>query len=373
MPQGKNIIYLFLLLLGVFLLKSQILMAGGAIYGRLAVPPINDDVFYFVDALQGLKIFRDHGTLAWLFELVKHPPHAPYSYLAAFLAFLLTTGFNEGPYLVNAIAVSLITLFLVLGFRFRRSTALLISLILITFPWFDYTITFFHPDLVAGYGTAVVAAVLLWQDWTLRKAADAPLAGAAAGLILLVKPVAFGMIAIVWMLATLAGIATAGIDRQELRASARRLLPGMLVAVLVAAPYFVSEMHIIIDHIKRGFITQRETWAVHTSEAGQAKFYPLLALDLFRNWLSFGGAVVALALISSLYRRNYRTALRFVILSGLCAVAYAIPTFFEVKSLLFGAVFYGFIAVIIVLSTGKLLEWRGVANAPFGALGRQLI
>jgi hypothetical protein len=66
MPRGRNIIYLFLLLLGVFVLKTQILMAGGAVYGRLAVPPINDDVFYFVNALQGLQIFRDHGMLAFL-------------------------------------------------------------------------------------------------------------------------------------------------------------------------------------------------------------------------------------------------------------------------------------------------------------------
>ena len=162
MLRGRNIIYLFLLLLGVFVLKTQILMAGGAVYGRLAVPPINDDVFYFVNALQGLQIFRDHGMLAFLSELVEHPPHAPYSYLAALLAFLLTTGSVEGPYFLNAVAVSLITLFLVLGFRFAKSTTLLISLILITLPWFDYTITFFHPDLVAGYGTAAVVAVLLW-------------------------------------------------------------------------------------------------------------------------------------------------------------------------------------------------------------------
>ena len=253
MLQRRNIIYLFLLLLGIFLLKAAILMAGGAVYGRLAVPPINDDVFYFVDALQGLQVFRDHGTLALLSEWIKHPPHAPYSYLAAFLAFLLTTGSNQGPYLLNAVAVSLITLFLVLGFRFHRSTSLLISLILVTSTWFDYTITFFHPDLVAGYGTAAVAAVLLWQDWTLRKTADALLAGAAAGLILLVKPVAVAMIAVVWTLAMLGGIATAGLDREALKTSARRLLPGMLVAALVAAPYFISEVHIIIDHIKRGF------------------------------------------------------------------------------------------------------------------------
>jgi len=61
MPQRRNIIYIFLLLLGVFVLKAQILMAGGTVYGRLAVPPINDDVFYFVDALRGLQVFRDHG------------------------------------------------------------------------------------------------------------------------------------------------------------------------------------------------------------------------------------------------------------------------------------------------------------------------
>jgi hypothetical protein len=51
-------------------------------------------------------------------------------------------------------------------------------------------------------------------------------------------------------------------------------------------------------------------------------------------------------------------------------VAYAVPTSVEVKSLLFGGVFYGFIAVIIVLSAGSLLEWTRAASAPFGALGK---
>src|SRR5687767_470982 len=45
----------------IFLLKSIVLLRAGALYGRLSFPPAYDDVTYFVDALQRLRVLLDSG------------------------------------------------------------------------------------------------------------------------------------------------------------------------------------------------------------------------------------------------------------------------------------------------------------------------
>jgi hypothetical protein len=354
----------------IFALKTQMLMAGGAVYGRLAMPPVYDDVYYFVVALQGLQIFRDHGMLSFLFDAFKHPPHAPYSYFAAFLAFLFTTGSTAMPYFMNALAVSVITLFLTASFRFSITTIFLLSLIMISLTWFDQTITIFHPDLIAGYGTAAVAAVLVWQDWALRKGWQAILAGVAAGLILLVKPVAIGMVAAIWTSALLAGIATAGLRRAALVTSVRRLLPGMLAAAVVAGPYYISELRNIIDYVELGFVTQRDIWIIPMSPSEHLTFYLRQTIMLFHHWVLFSSGIVFVTIAFALHRSERIFALRFLILLMLGIFAYAIPTAVEVKKLLFGAGFYGVSVVVIIISVGTILEWTRTADGSVGSSWR---
>jgi len=71
--------YLYLLIpLVVYTLKAIILMRGAAMYGHLAIPPPFDDVSYFVDAMERVRVFFNSGLSGFINSLIRNPPHAPY-------------------------------------------------------------------------------------------------------------------------------------------------------------------------------------------------------------------------------------------------------------------------------------------------------
>ena len=78
----KNTYFYLLVPLFVYVLKAIILMRGGALYGHLAIPPPYDDVTYFVDAMERVRIFFNQGLYGFILSLVRNPPHAPYSTFA---------------------------------------------------------------------------------------------------------------------------------------------------------------------------------------------------------------------------------------------------------------------------------------------------
>jgi len=100
-------------------------------FGRLSIPPTYDDVVYFTDALERLQIIHHDGAVALLGSLVQRPPHAPYSTAAALLAFLFGGVTQKGPYLVNAITIGLLLVFLLAKFRLRASMAVPLALIML--------------------------------------------------------------------------------------------------------------------------------------------------------------------------------------------------------------------------------------------------
>ena len=48
-------------------------MADSAVFGRLAMPPVYDDVGYFVDGLLRLNVFRRLGMTGLVTDLWRHP------------------------------------------------------------------------------------------------------------------------------------------------------------------------------------------------------------------------------------------------------------------------------------------------------------
>jgi hypothetical protein len=90
----------------LFTIKFGILMNGSIIFGRLAVPPLYDDVYYFVDALERVRLFEGSGLWAVIRNAIAAPPHAPYSTIAAGLAFTVI-----GPYPVAAYFMNVVSLF----------------------------------------------------------------------------------------------------------------------------------------------------------------------------------------------------------------------------------------------------------------------
>src|SRR5258708_31903325 len=129
--------YLSLLVpLLVYTLKAIILMRGAAMYGRRAIPPPFDDVSYFVDAMERVRVFFNSGLSGFINSLIRNPPHAPYSTIAASIAFLFGGARLAGPYFMNGIAAALLSALLFRLFRLPALTTCCICIVLVTTGWF---------------------------------------------------------------------------------------------------------------------------------------------------------------------------------------------------------------------------------------------
>src|SRR6202166_131684 len=82
-PASSSWGLLALILGALFAFKFAVLMSDSAVFGRLAMPPVYDDVAYFVDGLLRLDVFRRLGMTGLVTDLWRHPPHAPYSTVSA--------------------------------------------------------------------------------------------------------------------------------------------------------------------------------------------------------------------------------------------------------------------------------------------------
>ena len=347
--RNANAYFYLLVPLLVFTLKAIILMRGGALYGHLAIPPPYDDVTYFVDAVERVRTFFEQGLYGFMRRLIADPPHAPYSTIAAAVAFLFGGPNLAGPYILNGVAAALLSALLFRLFRLAASTTWCICVLLVTTAWFDNLVTIFHPDLISGLGAAIIAAVLIWQTEIIRHRTHALLVGAAGAFILLVKPVAFGMLIILWVLAFLFGAALAYREERSLRRGGMRLLFCVLPIVVIAAPYFVPELPQIINYVIQGFVRERGTWTARIAPSEHTLFYISSAWASFGYWFFLaGGGALGIAVVAA-FRGEGRTALRFAGLILLSLVAYLVPTSLEVKNYLFGGVFYGCIVVCLIL------------------------
>jgi len=352
----KSILFYVSVLLFVFMLKSIVLMRGGALYGRLSVPPPYDDVYYFVDALERMRIFLDQGLYGFMQNLVNTPPHAPYSTLSAMLAFLFGGPYVAGPYLMNGVAMALLSAMVFVLFRISALTAWCIAVIVIVTQWFDNAVTIFHPDLIAGFAIAIMTAVLIWQNEVIRTRTQAVAIGAAAGLVLLIKPVAFGLAIGVWGLAFLIGAAIAYREEKSLWHIAMRLMFAGLPLLAIATPYFAHELGGIIDYIYAGFVSQSAIWAQHVTESQDAFYYLDQAQESFENWMPIAGGGALAIVATAALGRDWTTALRFAGLILTTLMAYLIPASVDVKRYLFGGVFYGSVAVCLILAIHFLVD-----------------
>ena len=88
--------------------------------GRLTRDPGFDDVVYFLDGLERAQVFYTHGFEGLARDLLKNPPHSPWSTGLAFLSFLILGVHNWAPYLANGI---LVVLFLGLSLVIARASS----------------------------------------------------------------------------------------------------------------------------------------------------------------------------------------------------------------------------------------------------------
>jgi hypothetical protein len=367
--ENENAYFYLLVPLLVYTLKAIILLRGGKLYGRLALPPPYDDVSYFVDAAGRVRIFLDQGFSGFVQSLITNPPHAPYSTIAAAVAFLFGGPSLAGPYLMNGVMAAALSALLFRLFRVGALTTCCICIVLVTTAWFDNLVTIFHPDLLSGFGAAIMAAVLIWQNEIIQHRTHALLVGTAGGFILLTKPTAIVMLTILWPLAFLVGAALAYREEKSLRRVGMRLFFIVLPILVIAGPYFAHELASIIEYDIRGFVHERKTWMGLVPAELRSMYYLNAARASFGCWLFVAAGGGLGIIVADFFIGDDRTALRFAGLIFLSLVAYLIPASVDVKDYVYGGVIYGCIAVCLILVIHFLAD-RLRAFWPLHRLGR---
>jgi hypothetical protein len=324
--------------------------------GRLSVPPLYDDVSYFVDAAKWLVAVQINGIAANLGGLLHQ--HAPFSTLTAIIGFILVPDGYVGPYAINAV-ILLAFLLGIAHLTWRRpfvdiATCLVVAACV---PVFWHTMTEARPDLPWGLALGLAIGAVLYRPFLQRSRWSVFGLGALCGLAAAIKPSAFpasltciGLVAGAQLVCECLEAEVGGF-----RAAVRRAGPPALVFAvgLLASTFAIIGIELVntVNYILLAMVSYRDFWLADESFSDSLLHYSVgpegrLAL---KYWLWFGVALIMVRLgIALLHDR--RDVGRSITLVVAVLVAYAIPTLSPVKSYFLGAMFYGVFIVAMALN-----------------------
>jgi hypothetical protein len=356
----RRISGLVLLASGITAIVASRSLEASRLHGRLSVPPLYDDVSYFLDAIRWMNAVGDQGIAAGVWNLLHD--HAPFSTMVAITGFALFPGSFIGPYLVHAVVVFAFLLGIV-WLAWRRPVleiaACLIAVSCVPVLW--HTVTEARPDLPSGLFIGLAAAAIVRRGVLDRGAHALAGLGVACALAVSIKPTAF--------FATLAFLGssfairlfvdcleTGGLRhsiRKALGVLLRFVLPLLATTALLIGPALVET----VTYILHVFIGQRDLWTT-----GESFLAGLLRFSIggegqfgLHYWLAIGTGLMLLRLV--LAAICGRAALRdAVVLLASVLIAYAIPSVAAIKTYYFGAIFYGLFVVAMVLNGCASLE-----------------
>jgi hypothetical protein len=324
--------------------------------GRLSVPPLYDDVSYFVDAAKWLVAVQINGIAANLGGLLHQ--HAPFSTLTAIIGFILVPDGYVGPYAINAV-ILLAFLLGIAHLTWRRpfvdiATCLVVAACV---PVFWHTMTEARPDLPWGLALGLAIGAVLYRPFLQRSRWSVFGLGALCGLAAAIKPSAFPASLTCIGLAAGAQLVCECLEAEVggFRAAVGRAGPPALVfaAGLLASTFAIIGIELVntVNYILLAMVSYRDFWLADESFSDSLLHYSVgpegrLAL---KYWLWFGVALIMVRLgIALLHDR--RDVGRSITLVVAVLVAYAIPTLSPVKSYFLGAMFYGVFIVAMALN-----------------------
>jgi hypothetical protein len=324
--------------------------------GRLSVPPLYDDVSYFVDAAKWLDAVQINGIAANLGGLLHQ--HAPFSTLTAIIGLILVPDGYVGPYAINAV-ILLAFLLGIAHLTWRRpfvdiATCLVAAACI---PVFWHTMTEARPDLPWGLALGLAIGAVLYRPFLQRSRWSVFGLGALCGLAAAIKPSAFpasltciGLAAGVQLVCECLEVEVGGF-----RAAVRRAGPPALIfaAGLLAGTFAIIGIELVntVNYILLAMVSYRDFWVADESFRDSLLHYSVgpegrLALNY---WLWFGLALIMVRLGLALLHDS-RDVGRSITLVVAVLVAYAIPTLSPVKSYFLGAMFYGVFIVAMALN-----------------------
>src|SRR5688500_3869067 len=82
-PRVRRVALIALPALGLAVAWMALILQSSIVQGRLAIPPMFDDVAYLLDSARRVNVLYEHGTLAAVEGYFEKPPKSPYATLAA--------------------------------------------------------------------------------------------------------------------------------------------------------------------------------------------------------------------------------------------------------------------------------------------------
>jgi hypothetical protein len=324
-------------------------------FGRLSVPPLYDDVSYFVAAARWLDAAPTHGLAANLYGLLQQ--HAPFSTLTAIVGFTLVPDSYLGPYAVNAVVI-LAFLLGIARLTWQRPFVNIATCLVAaaSVPVFWQTMTEARPDLPWGLALGLATGAVLYRPLLKRSRWSIFILGVLCGLAASIKPSAFPASLTLMVLAAGAQLVCECLesDARTFRAAVTRAgLPALIFAagLLAGAALIGVELVNTIHYILNTMLYDRDFWVTDESVRASLLHYSIgregrLALNY---WLWIGLALF-MARLGLALLNDRRDVARSITLLVAVLVAHAIPTLSNVKSYFLGAMFYGPFIVAMLLN-----------------------
>jgi hypothetical protein len=325
-------------------------------FGRLSVPPLYDDVVYFLGGVRWLNSVHQQGVLTNLYTLIDQ--HAPFATLTAIVGFTLFPDGYVGPYAVNSVIVLAFLLGVArLTWRHGLTDIATCMIAAASVPVLWQTMTEARPDLPWGLALGLAVGAILHRPFLERSWRSICILGLLCGVAASIKPTGSP--------ASLACIGlTAGgkllsdclaADIRTFREGVRRAGPPALlfaVAVFASAATLLG-VHLVqtIQYVLRAMIQDRDFWVIDETLLNSLLHYSIgaegkLALNY---WLWVGLALMAMrvgfALLSD--RRDIGAAATVL---ATILVGYLIPSLSNLKTFFFGVFFYGVFIVTMMLN-----------------------
>ena len=335
--------------------------------GRLLIGPIYDDVGYFADVLDRLRIFHYSGFWGWLREWYEQPPHSPASTVLATLSYATFGPYDWAPYAGNGLVV--LVLLLAVDWLQRGSgiwQRLTLALFTLTVPLAQVAVSHFRPDVLAGITTAMGAMVMLRYPLSERDATRRWAAGCLFAAALLEKTTT--CVYTIYMCGVVLAADAAVAHFAYYRPWRRVLHPRgwgtvLLPIVLLAGPYYVLAYDRVYEYV-HGVIAgaNRNLWRVTGTWSEMARYF----IDgqggswLLGNYLWLFVAVLLVGTAYTLARHQRAATVRCAALAGVTFAAYLLPTLNPVKNGFMGVTFQSLLlfGTIIVLHGAFRLHGR---------------
>lgn len=327
---------------------------------RLSVPPLYDDVSYFLDAVRWVNAARDQSIFASVWDLLRQ--HAPFSTLVAMIGFACFPGSFIGPYLVHAVVVFAFLLGII--WLVWRRPVLEIAACLLAVPcvpvvW--HTVSEARPDLPSGLAIGLAAGAVVHRGVLGRSVRTLAALGIACALAASIKPTSFPAALVLLGGAFAIRLFADCIAAGGLRLSVRRALSSLLwfVVPLIATTALLIGPALVetVTYILNVFVGQRDLWTT-----GESFWAGLLRFSIggegqfgLHYWFAIGLALMLLRLVLAAIVGG-AALLDAVVLLAAVLIAYAIPSVAEIKTYYFGAMFYGLFIVAMVLNGCVSLE-----------------